>query len=131
MSHWSQKYLGKEWSEDYDCYEFFRDVQTNVFGLSQQLDFVAPCYETRAEAIDFVDNSKDVQENWFDVSVAVEGDAVLFGNVHNSFHIGIWTIIDGQSGVLHCRKNDGVVFTPRKNLIESDTRISSLLRAKK
>ena len=130
MKHWSSNYLGREWSHDYDCYEFFRDVQTNVFNREDKLNFVAPCYETRAEAIDFVDNSEDVKANWKDVCVPSEGDAVLFGTAHNSFHIGIWTSIDGQSGVLHCQKGHGVVFTPRRHLLESGTSISAYLRVR-
>ena len=129
MSHWSEKYIGKEWKEDYDCYAFFKDVQKNEFGLSDQLDFQPPCYKSRAEALSFVHNSEVIQTHWKVVDYPTEGDAILFGSYNNTFHIGVWVIISGSSGVLHNRRGHGVVFTPRTHIIASSIKIAEYLRS--
>jgi len=128
MSHWCVKYLGKEWRQDYDCYDFFKDVQKNIFNREKQLDFIAPGYENRLKALEFVETSRDVKNYWRSVIVPCEGDAVLFGNVHNSFHIGVWILLCSESGVLHNQEGHGVVFTPRSNIIQSSISIHSYLR---
>jgi len=131
MDHWSTKYLGKPWKEDYDCYAFFLEVQKKEFGLKEQLDFVPPNYSNRKKAIEFVENSEDVKTHWKDICIPTEGDAVLFGASNHSFHIGIWVNIDGESGVIHCQIGHGVVFTSRRNIIERGVKIASYLRCKK
>ncbi len=131
MSHWSKKYLGRKWRKDYDCYAFFVEVQRVVFNVTYQLDFVAPGFKSRSKAVAFVNGSEDIKKYWDRVDTPEEGDAVLFGNAVNTFHIGVWAVIGGQSGVLHCSKGHGVIFTPRKHMVESFTQISSILRSKK
>ena len=116
MKHWMAQYLGLAWTNTYDCFVHFTQVQADQFGITDIMDMVnVPRVSDHAAAQDFVNNDPQVTSRWSKVLTPREGDAVVFTRKAVSFHIGTWVAVDG-GGVLHCARNDGVVFTPFRAL---------------
>lgn len=112
MAHWAVDYLGKSWSEQYDCFSFFCEVQTKFFGVKGLYDLKnVPKVHEREKAMEYINNTLEVKNEWFPVIVPSEGDAALFGD-RTTFHIGVVTIMDGQNGIVHCTRKQGVIFNP-------------------
>lgn len=116
--HWVWKYIGLKWTNSYNCFDHFVDVQSTQFkvkGLDQLHD--VPEFEERAEALSYIKRTQELSK-WKEIhpNMAREGDAVLFGVEDVSFHIGTFVnsgkIGDNHhKGVLHCDKKMGVTLT--------------------
>lgn len=116
--HWVSRYIGLKWTNNYNCFDHFVDVQRgqfNVKGLDQLHD--VPEFNERSEAFSYIKKTKELSK-WKEIhpNMAREGDAVLFGIENVSFHIGTFVNsgkqgINKKKGVLHCDKKMGVTLT--------------------
>lgn len=114
--HWILKYIGIDWSDEYNCFDHFCQVQKDRFdrdiisGLSSIPDF-----EERSEALAYIKSEPSIKKRWFQYHYpqiqAKEGDAVLFGAEGYTFHIGTFIYSNGIKGVLHCDRKQGVCLT--------------------
>lgn len=95
---WIAQYLGLQWKEGsygpykYDCWNFFRHIMRNHFG------------------IDICSLKLKERRRWREVSKPKDGDAVIC----KPLHIGTYLSHSG-GGVLHCVKGSGVIFTRMSN----------------
>lgn len=127
--HWSHKYFGRKWSDLYDCYAFFCEIQRDVFGRKNVICTPeTPRFSNKEEGIAYIRNSDDIKSKWHKVLLPEEGDAVIFGNESSSFHIGVCAKIDERFGVLHCQHNHGVVFTNFSAIKMCGAKIYTFLR---
>lgn len=112
MTHFANKYIGLPWVAGeqgpscFDCWGFVRWVLLHEYGINVPHVNVNP------------DNLRDVltafhKDLAFKAFVPVEtpqdGDVVLLRQAKNPVHAGLWIDIDG-GGVLHCVRENGVVF---------------------
>ena len=120
MTHFALKYIGLPWvagaqgPDSYDCWGFVRYIHKQEYGHNVPMVNVDP------------DNFRDVLNAFQhdaafqaleEVEKPQEGDIVLMRQAKNPVHAGIWLDIDG-GGVLHCVRENGVVFqdVPSLNL---------------
>ena len=112
MTHWALKYLGQPWSQERDCWGFFREVQNDRFGLN------VPAVEIDSlnlrNVIDTF-NTHSERTRWSEVERPVEGDAVLMGRSANPVHVGVWLPVNGGT-VLHSEQTSGVVLQSLSSL---------------
>lgn len=129
MKHWIYKYLNKPWTDTYDCFAHFVEVQSNEFGIEgiMSLDDL-PAVLDYGAALAFAKNNPQITDKWEHVEKLQEGDAVIFGIGPVKFHIGTYLEIDG-GGVLHCGLN-GVVFHSMEKMKRRGTVIAMQLRYK-
>lgn len=105
MNHWALKYLGEPWSQEMDCWGWFRKVQREQYAIyvppididSLSLRQVLITFDTHPE-----------RANWLLVDAPAEGDAVLMGRSANPLHVGIW--LADHRRVFHCEQNSGVLL---------------------
>lgn len=116
MTHWTETYIGRPYSDDYNCAHLLVDVQRNVFNrnvnipiesesqvflLSKQIDDKKKTYLTPIEATEIQD-----------------GDVVLMKSRGRLNHIGILAVINGMKFVLHNVKSTGNVTLHRLKDLE-------------
>lgn len=131
MSHWVNKYLVKNWSEDYDCFAHFVEVQEKEFGITDIMTMEhLPEVLNYGDALKFAQTNKQITDKWERVKVLQNGDAVVFGIGPIMFHIGTYVDIDG-GGILHCDKGQGVTFNRMSVMKRMGAKISLKLRYKR
>lgn len=118
MTHWATAFIGLPWRygaqgpDEFDCWGFFRHVQSTQFNIDAPLISYEQDWRDSAKQLD--DHAE--RDNWIQVQQPQEGDAVLMGRSRLPVHIGIWIEANGTQGVLHCLERVGVHFTPARSL---------------
>ena len=120
------KYLGRRWSEDCDCYGWFREIQRAEFGREIEkievdhsegrflLDAARSFSEEMAERLGF--RQTDEPET---------GDAAWLTQRKKPHHLGMVVILDGELCVLHALEGVGVVLSDQADLAANNWRIWS------
>lgn len=112
MSHWVGKYIGEEWTQENDCWAFFRRVQREQYGRelppididSLNLRQILGTFEAHPE-----------RRLWHQTETPQDGDGVLMGRNDHPIHVGIWVLVMGGR-VLHCEQKAGVVLQDMTSL---------------
>lgn len=113
------RYLGKPWTEEQDCYYWFREIQRHEFGrdlppivgLSQS--FTAMRLIARGPEM----------FGGIETSTPREGDAVFMSQRRRPRHIGTLIFMDGMHYVLHALKGSGVILSNNQSLLLNGWRI--------
>ena len=116
MNHWTEKYIGKMYSEfDYDCADMIREVTKDILGLDISLP----------EDREWRRRSPHVLEGMCAVfarptSSPKDGCGVIMKILGNrrslGSHVGSYADVEGRPWVLHNIKMAGVIFTPVADL---------------
>lgn len=107
MSHWAATYIGQPWvAGANDCWSFARRVWRERFGI------VVPAVDVDANnrllcARAFADHGHEERQNWRQVDVPQDGDAVLMAAGRRPSHVGVWV----NGGILHCIMGAGVIWS--------------------
>lgn len=116
MKHWTEKYVGRKWSKDYDCLALARQVGEEQFG---DLLFMPENVRWR----DMTPQAAMDLATEYAVPVhphCCDGDAVLMKVVGNrrslGSHVGIFVRYRNKPWVLHNMEKIGVVFQSEKSL---------------
>lgn len=106
--HWAMKYIGRPWTEERHCYEWFRQITKEQFG--REIPFVNTNAHNFVLLAARIMNSADKELfGYRPTQTPKEGDAVfLSGNGRTSHHIGM-VIFPGKMMVLHALEKVGVV----------------------
>lgn len=117
--HWATQYIGIGWEAGaqgqgadgalaFDCWAFFRHIQRLHYGIDVPL-VQASDYDDAGEIVTLI-NGHEERGRWSPIATPRDGDGVI---VHRPLHVGVWLDVDG-SGVLHCVRGSGVIFTRDK-----------------
>lgn len=108
MSHWCEVYLGRPWVRElHDCWQFFRVVQREQFGVD--VPNVEPFDSDSTLSCARALQTRSERGCWQPVALPREGDAVLLARSATPTHVGIW--VEANNGaVLHCVQGAGVVL---------------------
>jgi len=122
---WIREYLGHPWIHgEHDCWAFFRRVQREKF----QRDVPAidvDSFNTMACVRAFTEH--DERDNWIEIQIPADGDAVLMSQSRQPTHVGVWV----NDGVLHCVRGTGVVFSSLRALKGFPYNVTGYYRAVK
>ena len=124
--HWASGYIGKPYSAENNCWQFFRHIQ--------EAHYNRPIPEMGELGYPSVGDTKKLfaapkmYRGWERVVVPRDGDAILMSFSHQPHHIGTWIDVSGAKGVLHCLEKIGVVFTKEVGLNRSGWKIQSAWR---
>ena len=111
MAHWSDAYMDRPWSEDYNCAALAVDVAETVFRRSVIAPVTAMGLRAGARTIDAMRD--DIAER---VATPTDGDVVLM-QCGPLWHVGVVAIIGARVWVLHNLKSTGrVVRTEPRDL---------------
>jgi len=119
LNHWTEKYLGQPWTQERNCYYWFRRIMAEEFGHTDLPPVVVAPEDgvTRLAAREFTDEAVR-RYGWERVEgLAREGDAAYLtqGKNYNT-HIGVVFFINGKQFILHARRGVGVVASDRQGL---------------
>lgn len=118
MKHWSEKYLGKPWTPDTDCYYWFRRIQAEQFGRPMPvvpLDHASGTALVKSAAR-VIAGEVPAVVGWRPTDAPVEGDAVLMAQRTRPHHIGTVLIADGRLHTLHALEGVGVIVSDTQTL---------------
>ena len=112
MTHWAEKYVGRPWTEEFDCAALVVTVQREQFGRDVEFPGYFDWRRTSPDKV--VDLSRDVV---YPVEgEPADGDAVLMkitgARRDLGSHIGVVAIVQGSVWVLHNLRGVGVLFHP-------------------
>jgi len=114
IENWPLRYIGDEWvSGSHDCWGFARRVWAECFGLDVpviDIDAIKTLDVCRAFKI------HPELKNWKPAVRPYEGYGVIMSQSKSVHHVGIWTELGG-SGIVHCVKGSGVIFTAPSALL--------------
>lgn len=94
MNHWINNYIGCHWTDEHDCFWWFRLIQKSQFGRD-----VLPCLTLSERLREFRCWNAVTGSNY------KEGDAVWMTQQNEPHHIGVWSGL----GVLHAVQGQGVI----------------------
>lgn len=125
MSHWAERYIGKEWAadgegpEEFSCWGLVRAVFRAHYGVEFPQVVVGPALDP--ETLRNVAVIKQAARvSGMKPSRAPlppeDGDIVLMSNVVQ-LHCGIVVQANGTAGVLHSASRIGVVFQPWRDAV--------------
>lgn len=120
MTHWSEKYLGKPWTPEKNCYYWFREIMSEEFG-HKDMPPVVTVQESDAARVAARGFTEDLflSRGWVKVNDGFvrEGDAAyLTQGRTRATHIGVVFFRHGMQMILHARKGVGVVASDRHGL---------------
>ena len=109
MEHWTEKWLGRQWTPEYDCADFAQEVLVTEFGLLVDFPAHAASSTGRDRQID------DLRGDYAVRAIApADGDGALMREAgarrRRRYHIGIVAIHGGAVHVLHCSRDLGAVL---------------------
>lgn len=105
--HWARNYVGTPWAREATCWDFFRRVQADVFGIAVP-EIHTEAFDVRHLARIFAAHPE--RARWRPVAIEGrrEGDGLLMASRGKPWHVGIWTEVDGGR-VLHCPEGGAVL----------------------
>lgn len=118
--HWTEKYLGKPWTPEQNCYYWFREIMEREFG-HKDMPAVVTVQESEAARVaarGFTDELF-TSRGWRRVTDGLlrEGDAAyLTQGRTRATHIGVVFFRHGRRLILHARKGIGVVASDQHGL---------------
>ena len=102
--HWAAEYIGRPWSQDNDCWAFFRAIQARHY--ERELPVIdIDSLSLREILRTFRDHAE--RARWVEVPSPTDGDGVLMGRNDRPIHVGVW--LADAAKVLHCDQHSGVV----------------------
>lgn len=119
MTHWTEQYLGREWTPEFDCAALVQEVLRERFGMEPALPTGFDWRSTSAETV--IDLSRDFA---VPTDEPRDGDGVLMKIRGNrrclGSHVGIYVDVSGEAGtepwVLHNIEKAGVQFHPLRSV---------------
>lgn len=111
MEHWATQYLGQPWSEDMDCWGWFRYVQEKHYGI--EVPSIAINNLSVRDILKTFDAHPE-RKVWHEVDSPSDGDGVLMGRSTNPIHVGVW--ITPHNRVFHCEQKAGIVIQSLSSL---------------
>lgn len=116
MSHWSEKYIGQKWTEDHDCYWWFREIQKNEFGVD--VPVVSAGHDRSFQIASKLLTDQHTREcGWLPTAAPKEGDAVYMSKSRKfNTHIGIVFFSKGKLFIIHALRGIGVVASDEQGL---------------
>jgi len=129
MAHWTDKYIGRPYSSDYDCAHLLVDVNRETFHRNVDIPVERTDHIFKLSAQ--IDENKTHFLEPVEESEAKDGDAILMICLGRLNHIGILAIINGVKYVLHNVKSTGNVTLHRlKDLERYNLQIEGFYRVK-
>lgn len=105
MAHWTDKYVGMEVSDRFDCADLAILVEKEVFGKVVQAPSVKDYHQYKGPLERFHAMADQVDKLKNDYAVRTDqpsdGDAILLITRGYSQHIGVYTHIYGEPWALH------------------------------
>ena len=130
--HFANKYIGRPWvagaqgPDSFDCWGFVRYVLKHEYGYDvPQVNVNPECLRDVLHAF----RTDLAFQAFIEVDKPQEGDVVLMRQAKNPVHTGLWLDIDG-GGVMHCVRENGVVFQNVSSLNLSGWYLHSFYRVK-
>lgn len=118
---WTNKYIGKEWTNEKDCGYWFREIQKNEFGRIVPVvcvDHDLPL--DRAKAF-----KNKIPKKWYKTINPKTGDAVFLAQRTRPHHIGVVVFIDKFLYVLHALTDSNMVLSDKLSLKINGWKIES------
>jgi len=116
-THWSASYVGRRYTDQFDCGELARAVQLEVFGRKIRLPMTRDHVHADGTLDRFRAMSAQIDACKDDVAVRtdapIEGDGVLLKTRGYRQHIGLHCVIAGEYWVLHATDGAGQVILQR------------------
>ena len=118
MNHWTEKYIGKRYSEsDYDCADMIREVTRDFVGLEINLPEDREWRRRNPEDLSAMCSvfaePTDEPKDGCGVIMKLMGNRRSLGT-----HVGAYADVNGRPWVLHNMERIGVVLTPILELNE-------------
>lgn len=107
--HWSEKYLGEQWTNEQDCFYWFRLIQKEEFNRDI-IDLVQSENKLLFAAHNMTDD-KIIKFDWQKTDNPKEGDAVLMSMLNYPTHIGVVALVGNQIHVVHAVENGRVTIS--------------------
>jgi hypothetical protein len=125
---WTNHYVGREWTDTYDCAELVMDVLRTHYGKV----VAVPSSRTYYKPGDNLNNVIDgyVQSLLEKVTPPKDGDVVLMQNGNALNHVGVYTLISGIPFILHNIENVGVVCQKPREITKYSLKIEGYYRLK-
>jgi hypothetical protein len=116
MNHWANKYIGKPWMPENDCYWWFREIMKNEFG--RDIPVVCAGYDRSLQIASRLLTKENAELwGWRATIDPKEGDAVFLSRSKKfNTHIGTVFFVKGHLMVLHALKGSGVVASDYRGL---------------
>lgn len=116
MKHWSLKYIGQRWTQEKDCYWWFREILKNEFNV--EIPVVCAGYDRSFQvAAKLLTNKNGRAWGWIPTENPKEGDAVFLSRSKKyNTHIGIVFYIKSKLMILHALSEIGVVASDKYGL---------------
>lgn len=114
--HWCEQYIGKPWSQDSDCWVWFRRWRKDHFGDEMTEIPVDHGKLVQCAARQMAGDIEAVF-GWTATDAPVEGDAVFLSQRNQPHHIGMVVMLGGQMHVLHALEGVGVVVNTTLELL--------------
>ena len=123
MPHWATPYIGWRYQRGaqgpdcWDCWSFFREVQSQNYGRAIPVLPTPPTWREIARAFP----AWSTQHGWAPADVPRDGDAVSMARLREPTHVGVW-VADLKS-VLHCAEGSGSVLHDARHLAAAGWRV--------
>ena len=130
MEHWSEKYIGRPWTQEQDCFYFLKEVQEKEFGRDVLVDisYFQMAKNPTASIVRLLSNERPPDaEHWQEVDEAKDGDVVFLTQRTVAHHVGIAAFVDSRMEILHSLEGLGVVRSSLLSLRTNSWKIARIL----
>jgi hypothetical protein len=108
--HWAAQYIGQKWTNEQDCFWWYRHIKKEQFGRDVPICKVDHEHLVQSAARIM---TGDIQEifGYHQTDVARDGDAVFLTQRNQPHHLGMIVFSSGKMHVLHALEGIGVIFS--------------------
>ena len=109
---WANKYIGKKWTQEHDCWYWFCKIQSEQFGRD-----VPNICNIPGDEFKFLRNAmkmikdRDNYPKWVNTSNPKDGDAVILALRTVPHHIGVVCYIEKELHIVHATDGIGVIIS--------------------
>lgn len=127
MAHWSECYIGRAWTPDFDCVDLIELVLLEQFGRDITFPARVPDRTKQPAQLDQLAGDYGTR-----IDIPRDGDIVIInsmlGTDRTGFHLGLFCRIGGTSYTLHSTDRLGVMLTRIDQLANAGLAVEGFYR---
>jgi hypothetical protein len=108
--HWAEKYIGQKWTNEKDCFWWYRHIKKEQFGRDVPICQVNHDHLVRSASRIMTGDIKDIF-GYRQTDTPIEGDAVFLTQRNQPHHLGMIVFSDKKMKILHALEGIGVILS--------------------
>jgi hypothetical protein len=115
MMHWAEKYVGGKWTNEQDCFWWYRHIKKEQFGRDVPICKIDHSRLVQSAARIMTGDIHDIF-GYHKTDTPTEGDAVFLSQRNQPHHLGMVILPGARFHIIHALEGVGVIVSDRQDI---------------